>query len=440
MSSEMPVDGSARKKVKNAAILFMGSAHLLYLRDYVKGCLFALCEIAFLALSPLAVAKIIGLITLGSPHPELPIMKRDNSVFMLIDGILALALVAIFFVVYALSVKSASSSYDEYCRKKGFRSQSASFNTSLGKAFPIFGLAPSFVMILVFVVVPLLFSISIAFTNYSAPHNIPPNTTVDWVGFDNFSALLGGEASWSSGFTRVAIWTLVWAFFATITCYFGGLFIAVLLKESNIRIAPFFRIIFILPYAIPSAVSMMVWRNLLNGTFGTVNRTLIALGLGSNAIPWLGHPLLAQISCVVMNLWAGFGYFMLLAMGTMTAVSQDLFEAARIDGANKSQVLRHITLPLVLYQTMPLIIMSFTFNINNFGTIFFLTGGNPAVSDSTITSAGGTDILVTWIYKLTITLLKYNYASVIAVMIFVVLAPFAIFNFQRTKAFKEGEL
>jgi arabinogalactan oligomer / maltooligosaccharide transport system permease protein len=440
MSSELSVDGSARDKIKNAAFLFMGAAHLLYLRDYVKGCLFALCEIAFLALSPIAVAKLIGLVTLGSPHPELPIMKRDNSVFMLIDGILALALVSIFFVAYALSVKSASASYGEYCRKKGFRSQSASFNTSLGKAFPIFGLAPSFVMILVFVVVPLLFSICIAFTNYSAPHNIPPNTTVDWVGLDNFSALLGGEASWSSGFTRVAVWTLVWAFFATVTCYFGGLFVAVLLKESNIRIAPFFRIIFILPYAIPSAVSMMVWKNLLNGTFGTVNRTLVALGLGPNAIPWLGHPLLAQISCVVMNLWAGFGYFMLLAMGTMTAVSQDLFEAARIDGANKSQVLRHITLPLVLYQTMPLIIMSFTFNINNFGTIFFLTGGNPTVADSTITSAGGTDILVTWIYKLTITLLKYNYASVIAVMIFVVLAPFAIFNFQRTKAFKEGEL
>jgi arabinogalactan oligomer/maltooligosaccharide transport system permease protein len=149
---------------------------------------------------------------------------------------------------------------------------------------------------------------------------------------------------------------------------------------------------------------------------------------------------LAQITCVAINLWAGFGYFMLLAMGTMTAVSQDLFEAAKIDGAGKFQVLKHITLPLVLYQTMPLIIMSFTFNINNFGAIFFLTGGNPTVADSTTTSAGGTDILVTWIYKLTITLLKYNYASVIAVMIFIVLAPFAIFNFRQTKAYKEGEL
>jgi arabinogalactan oligomer/maltooligosaccharide transport system permease protein len=89
---------------------------------------------------------------------------------------------------------------------------------------------------------------------------------------------------------------------------------------------------------------------------------------------------------------------------------------------------------------MPLIIMSFTHNINNFGAIFFLTGGDPVVSDSTVTSAGGTDILVTWIYKLTINLSKYNYASVLAIMIFVILAPFAIFNFRRTKSYKEGEL
>ncbi|HPX27734.1 MAG TPA: sugar ABC transporter permease, partial [Treponemataceae bacterium] len=261
-----------------------------------------------------------------------------------------------------------------------------------------------------------------------------------WVGFQNFKDLMGGQATWSTGFARVALWTLTWAFFATLTCYFGGLFIAVLLKESKIKISPVFRVIFILPYAVPAVVSMLVWKNLLNGTFGTVNRTLMHFGLITDAIPWLSSPLLAQITVIIVNMWAGFGYFMLLTMGTMTAVSQDLYEAARIDGANKFQVLRKITLPLVLYQTMPLIIMSFTHNINNFGAIFFLTGGNPTVVDSTTTSAGGTDILVTWIYKLTITLLKYNYASVIAVMIFIVLAPFAIYNFRRTKAYKEGEL
>ncbi|MBQ3798668.1 MAG: ABC transporter permease subunit, partial [Treponema sp.] len=203
-----------------------------------------------------------------------------------------------------------------------------------------------------------------------------------------------------------------------------------------------FQFIFILPYAVPSVITMLVWKNMLNGKFGIVNRTLQALGWLSpeTTIPWLSSPLLAQIMCIVLNLWAGFGYFMMLTTGTMTAISDDLYEAARIDGANNSQILHRITLPLVLYQTMPLIIMSFTHNINNFGAIFFLTGGNPAVADSTTTNAGGTDLLVTWIYKLTITLMKYNYASVIAVLIFLVLAPFAVYQFMHTRAYKEGEV
>lgn len=234
------------------------------------------------------------------------------------------------------------------------------------------------------------------------------------------------------------MWTVVWAFLATFTCYFCGLIIAVMLKESGIKFAPVFRIIYILPYAVPVVITMLVWRNLLNGTFGTVNRTLMELGFIRKPIPWLGSPLLAQVSCVVINLWAGFGYFMLLSMGTMTAISNDLFEAARIDGASQGQTLRSITVPLVMYQTMPQIIMSFTHNLNNFGIIFFLTGGDPATVDSTTTMAGATDILVTWIYKLTITMLRYNYASVIAVLIFVVIAPFAVISFRNTRSYKEG--
>ncbi|TCW62017.1 sugar ABC transporter permease [Treponema sp. J25] len=440
MHNPLPLDGTGEKKVVRTAVLFMGLAHLLWLRDTVKGLLFAAVEIFYIFMIPSIGKKLIDLVTLGSPQPELPIKMRDNSIFMLIDGILTIVALIVFFSLYVISVRSARQGYREYCRKKRPMNMGESFSNILSKAFPVIGLTPSFLLILVLVVVPLIFSASVAFTNYSAPDNIPPNNTVDWVGLANFKTLLGGEASWTSGFVRVATWTVIWAFFATLTCYFGGLFVAILLRESKIRLVPFFRLIFILPYAVPSVVSMLVWRNLLNGTFGTINRTLMALHIIDTPIPWLGDPLLAKIVVILINLWAGFGYFMLLATGAMTAVSQDIFEAARIDGASRFQVLRHITLPLVLYQTMPLIIMSFTYNINNFGAIFFLTGGSPTVADSTITSAGGTDILVTWIYKLTITLLKYNYASVIAVLIFLVLAPFAIFNFRQTKAFKEGDL
>ena len=313
----LPTDGSAEKKVKKAACCFMGLSHLIYLHNYVKGIFFSLCEILFLVFSPAIVGKIVGLITLGSPHPELPIKQRDNSIFMLIDGVLILSLVLFFVIVYVLSVRSAVKEYKDYCRKGYFGKQKDNLNSTLGKSFPIFGLAPAFIMVVVFVIVPLVFSVCVAFTNYSDPSHIPPNNTVDWVGFQNFVDLMGGQKTWSQGFLRVALWTLVWAVLSTFTCYFGGLLVAVQLREINVRIAPIFRFIFILPYAVPSVVSMLVWKNLLNGTFGIVNRTLIAIGFIKNPIPWLGTSTMAQITCVLVNLWAGFGYFMMLSMRIM---------------------------------------------------------------------------------------------------------------------------
>lgn len=439
MNTRLKEDGSSRKKILITSILFMGLGHVVYFKQYIKGLFYGLFEVVILFMLPTFFRKLNHMVTLGVMRADLPVKERDHSIFMLIDGVIVLAIIFIFILVYIISVRGALSEYKEYCIDKSLKSNKESISRALGKAFPIFGLAPSVALILFFVVVPLIFSACVAFTNYSAPNHIPPNNTVDWVGMDNFVTMFGGEAVWTSALGRVAIWTIVWAVLATGTCYFGGLIMAVVLMDNKLKFAPVFRGIFILPYAVPSVVSMLVWQNLLNGSFGTVNRTLMQLGWIEKAIPWLSNEWLAKFTTILINLWAGFPYFMLLVTGTMTAISADLYEAARIDGANKFQVFKKITLPMVLYQTMPLIIMSFTHNINNFGAIFFLTGGNPVVADSTITSAGGTDILVTWIYKLTVNLMKYNYASVLAIMIFIILAPFAIFQFRRTKSYKEGE-
>lgn len=429
-------DGSSAKKVKRTALAFMGLSHILYFKDYVKGGFYALVEIIALCLIPFWAGKIYDLITLGEPHPELAVKFRDNSMFMMIDGIMVLAVLAMIIAVYAISVKSAASEYQEYCRNGGIkRSRSIS-----GKAFPILGLAPALILMLIFVVVPLIFSACVAFTDYSSPEHIPPNNLVNWVGLKNFVEMFGGDATWTGAFGRVAVWTLVWAVLATATCFFGGFILAAVLNESKIRIKPVFRSVFILPYAVPSIVSMLVWKNLLNGSFGIVNRTLMELGMINGPIPWLSDAGLCRFVCVLVNLWAGFSYFMLLTMGNMTAISSDIYEAAKIDGASPFYMFRKITFPLVLFQTMPLIIMGFTHNINNFGAIYFLTNGLPEAADSAATSAGSTDILVTWIYNLTMDLQKYNYASVLAVVIFLVMAPFAILSFRQTKSYKEGEL
>lgn len=423
-------DGSSKDKLRLASVLFMGMGHILYLKQYVKGAAYALVEILFLFGIPTIIHKMSNMITLGYPQPDLPIKERSNSIFMLIDGILFLMIIALFVTIYVMSVKNAQEEYRQYCLWGTLKRKT---NMS-GKTFPVVGLMPAVILVVFFVLTPLLFSACVAFTNYSSPEHIPPNNTVDWVGFKNFITLFGGDTAWTGAFGRVAVWTLIWAFASTILCFTAGLILAVVLKEAKIRFKPLFRTLFILPYAVPSVVSMLVWANLLNGSFGIVNRTL------QQAIPWLSDPTLAKFTCVLINLWAGFPYYMLLVMGTMTSISDDVFEAARIDGATSSQIVQKITLPLVLYQTMPLLIMGFTSNINNFGAIYFLTQGMPYVADSTTTNAGGTDILVTWIYNLTMEAQKYNYASVIAVLIFVFIAPFAIWNFRRTKAYKEGEL
>jgi arabinogalactan oligomer / maltooligosaccharide transport system permease protein len=440
MGIKLKEDGSSKKKLLITSLLFMGLGHIIYLKQYMKGLIYAAIEILMLSLLPMIFQKLYGLITLGTPNPNVPVKLRDHSIFMLIDGVMMLAVLVLFLIIYMISVRSVLMEYRDFCIEKRLKTNQESMKRVLGKAFPIFGLAPTVGLIVFFVIVPLIFAACVAFTNYSAPQHIPPNNTVDWVGFANFKAMFGGEATWTIALGRVALWTLAWALFATVTCYFGGMIMAVILLDNKLKMAPFFRGVFILPYAVPSVVSMLIWQNLLNGSFGTVNRTLMHFGFIDKAIPWLSNEWLAKFTCVMINLWAGFPYFMLLITGTMTAISADLFEAAKIDGAGRFQIFKKITLPLVMYQTMPLIIMSFTHNVNNFGAIFFLTGGDPVVSDTTITSAGGTDILVTWIYKLTINLMKYNYASVLAIMIFVILAPFAIFQFRRTKSYREGEL
>ena len=426
------------QRVRVTALLFMGLAHMTLLRQRYKGLSFAVVEVLFLLASPLLIGNVIGMVTLGDPQPDVPVRERDNSLFMMIDGVLACAVILVFLMIYGISVRSALIDHRAGVYREAGTAR-RQLSSIANRAFPVLGLAPMLLLVLFFVVVPLVFSALVAFTNYSSPSNIPPANTVDWVGFENFASMLGGDQMWASALGRVFLWTMIWAVLAVGTCFIGGMVLAVVLHETDIRIRPVFQAIFILPYAIPAVVSLLVWRNMLNGAFGSVNKLLMDIGLIDTAIPWLTDPSLARFTVVLINLWAGFPYFMLLTMSAMTAIPQDVKEAASLDGATGLQRFRYITFPLVLFQTAPLLIMSFAANFNNFGAIYFLTNGGPNEADTTQTGAGSTDILVSWIYKITIELLQYNYGAVIAVVIFLVLAPFAILQFRRTKAFK-GEL
>lgn len=435
MGASLKTDGSSKKQVLISSCVFMGLGHILYLKQYIKGILFALVEVLMIVASPKMLNMFKDMIEIERWYP-----KIRPATFRLVDGILVIFILAIFVIAYVVSVKSALSSYQDFCLEGRCKSNKESMQGAVGKAFPLLGLSPALILVIFFVIVPLVFSITVGFTNWSSPDHLTPGNPVNWVGIENYIDMFGGNSQWSSAFGRVAIWTVLWGFAATATCYFGGMLLATVLYEAKLKITPVFRAILILPYAIPSILTVKVWQNMLNGSTGTINKTLRELGLITENIHWLNDTTLVKFVCIAVNMWVGIPYFMLLITGQMTAISADIYEAATIDGANKAQIFKSITLPLVIYQTAPLIIMSFTHNINNFGAIYFLTGGDPKVVDSTTTGAGATDLLVTWIYKLTMNELKYCKASVLAMLVFVVMAPFAIWNFRNTKSYKEGEL
>ena len=398
------------------------------------------------------IAGLTGLVTLGDPHPELPVAERDHSIFMMINGLIVVILLAIFIFMYVSTIFSARRDGEKIVAKNRFPTRQQTRNDMSQNSFPIMGVAPAVVMMLFFTVVPLLFSALVAFTNYSSPDHIPPNNLVDWVGFENFKTMFSsssqtGSGEWLKAFGHVASWTLIWAVFATFTCFFVGFFFSVVLLDKRIKLPQIYRTIFILPYAIPQMLSLFVWAHLLNGTMGPINVMLHSIGM--KAVPWLSDPSMAKVTLILVNIWIGFPYSMVLVTSSMTAISNSLYEAAGIDGASRWQQFRSITLPMVMYQLKPNLIMQFAGNINSFGAIFFLTGGGPslkvgagtdALNLSIATQAGSTDNLITWIYKLTINSNQYNLASVLSILVFIVLVPFGLYNFMRTKSFKEGEI
>lgn len=231
-------------------------------------------------------------------------------------------------------------------------------------------------------------------------------------------------------------WTIIWAILSTVTTYFGGLLVALLINQKGIRFKGFWRTILILPYAIPQLISLLVMRNMFNGEFGPINQYLGYFGL--SGLPWLTDPFWAKVTVIIVNMWVGIPVSMLLIMGVLTTIPRDMYEAAEVDGASGYQKFRIITLPMILFTTAPTLIAQFAGNINNFNMIFLLTGGDPVKGDYQY--AGATDLLVTWLYKLTLNQNRYNMASAVGIIIFLIIASFSIYNYRRTKSFKEEDM
>ncbi|MGG6314082.1 carbohydrate ABC transporter permease [Paenibacillus macerans] len=426
-----------RDRATILSILCIGLGQL-YNRQYIKGLLLVLLEAFSLTyfINNLGYA-VWGIVTLGETPRKASNMNGgwDHSIFIMIQSLITLLFLAIFIIVYVMNVRDARKIGLERDKGKKPNNFKQSVRYVLDYKFAVAFLSIPAIGILFFTVMPIIFMIMLAFTNYSAPKHIPPAMLVDWVGFGTFKNLVALK-TWSHTFYGVLTWTIVWAVLSTVTTYFGGLLVALLINQKGIRFKGLWRTILILPYAIPQLISLLVMRNMFNGQFGPINQYLGYFGLGG--LPWLTDPFWAKVTVIVVNMWVGIPVSMLLILGVLTTIPKDLYEAAEVDGATGYQKFKIVTLPMILFTTAPTLITQFAGNINNFNAIFLLTGGDPVKGDYQY--AGATDLLVTWLYKLTLNQNKYNMASAIGIIIFVIIASFSIYNYRRTKSFKEEDM
>lgn len=432
-------EGNARTRI---SFLVMGFANLAG-GQIAKGIFFLLAEAGFLFyMIQSGFHAIFSLGTLGQTqqgwvyNEELGIdilQDGDNSMLILLFGVFAIFLVIGFLLIYYQNLKSAFWVQRQKEKGEPVPTLKEDLQSCLDgnlhgtlMALPLAG-------IVLFTVLPLVFMILVAFTNYDSQHQ-PPGNLFTWVGLDNFKTMLGVGSTIAKTFWPILGWTLIWAVAATFTTYIGGILLALLINKENVKGKSFWRTMFVISIAVPQFVTLLTMRTLLQDE-GAINVLLQNIGMISEPIHFLKDPMLARLTVIAVNLWIGIPFTMLTVTGILMNVPRELYEAAKVDGANKIIIFFKITMPYVLFITTPTLITSFIGNINNFNVIYLLTQGGPANLD--YFQAGKTDLLVTWLYKLTTTGKEYSYASTIGIIVFILSAVFSLIAYRKTAAYKE---
>ena len=368
----------------------------------------------------------------------------DNSFHIILYGILSAGVILFFLLVYLRSVKEAYALEQSAIigrRPDGFKRDIAllgdrQFHVTL-LSFPLLGL-------LVFTVIPLATMILIAFTNYDANHEVPEHL-FQWVGLQNFRDMLSGESALGATFRRVLTWTLTWAFFSTFSNYFVGMLLALLINKKGIRLKKLYRTLFVSTIAVPQFVSLLIMSKMLDtgggivGSGGGIITQLIESLFGYHLQFGLDI-LTTRIGIILVNLWIGVPFSMLLCSGILMNIPEDLYESARIDGTGPLRRFVKITLPYMLFVTGPYLITQFIGNLNNFNVIYLLSGGGPGDLSLYTDGAKGTDLLITWLYKLSLGADRnYKLASVIGIIVFLISAILSLVVYNRSSAVKGEE-
>ena len=372
----------------------------------------------------------------------------DDSVRVLLYGLLSVFFVIAFFVVWRMQIKQCQINMELEKQGRHIKGAKDDLRSLIDEQFHKTLLTPSLLGIIVFTVLPIIYMIIIAFTNYDASHDGYANL-FSWVGLDNFNAMTDfGEGGLGLALSEMVGWTLMWAFFATFTNYFFGLFIAIIINKKGIRFKKLWRTILVMTIAVPQFVSLLYVGKLFSelgviGSFLEKANLIPEVMLKQNQNGLWENPVASKILLVVINLWVGVPYMMLSATGILMNIPADLYESSRVDGANAVQQFTKITLPYMLFVTGPSLLTSFVGNLNNFNIIYLLSGGGPAkVEMGTVGGVmpGHTDLLITFLFKVTTgTDSKYYLASVVGIFVFVVVALLSLIVYNVIPSTKNEE-
>lgn len=400
----------------------------LYNKQIIKGILFMMIALSYVLLFASFISVgLWGIVTLGTTLP------RDNSIFLLARGVLSLIILAIGALLFIGNIVDAYKNGAKRDEGHQLYTIRQDLKNLVSQGYPYLISGPSLIMLIFTVVFPILFSFALAFTNYNL-YNSPPAKLVSWVGLETFKNIFTVDI-WRSTFIDVLGWTVVWTLCATILQVSLGIFLAVVVHQKDVKFKKLIRTILILPWAVPGFVTILIFAGMFNDTFGVINTTILPM-LGLSAKPWMTNHNYTRVALVLIQGWLAFPYIFIVTTGVLQSIPDDLYEAAVIDGASAFRKFKDITLPLILMSIAPILITQFTFNFNNFNIIYLFNGGGPAVPGS---SAGGTDILVSWIYKLTMQSSQYSLAAALTILLSVFVIGIALWQFKKTSSFKEAK-
>lgn len=361
--------------------------------------------------------------------------EPDNSLRILLFGTITLLLTLFMVYLYTANIKSSLNNQRLKAQGKPIPTAKETLYQLTDRHFHKVLLSVPTVLLVIFTLLPIIFMVLMAFTNFDKSHQ-PPGNLFTWTGLDTFRELFGGSSLISNTFVRLLGWTLVWAFFATFTNYIFGIILALLINRKSIRLKGMWRTIFVMTIAVPQFVSLLLMSQLLSEQ-GTLNVLLQEWGLVSDALPFLTNPTWARVTVIIVNMWVGIPYTLLITTGILMNIPEELYESARIDGAGPFATFTKITMPYMLFVTAPYLITQFIGNVNNFNLIYLLTGGGPLSLD--YYQAGKTDLLVTWLYKQTVNEQNYNLASAIGILVFILSAVLSLLVYTRSAAVRKEE-